>query len=194
VVETPASAPDFVRGDPLLEQAYDFAREGHHGPRREADTSVDHPVAVAELLHSSGFDCEVVAAALLHDVVEDIDTELAELAARFGSAVCGLVQQMTEDQSIDDYQARKAEHRKRIAKRSSVAAIYAADKLANTRAMNEPTEVPQERLEHYQATLEVLCDSHPEVPFLRELREELERIMVTRASTEGANDDVPDGE
>jgi (p)ppGpp synthase/HD superfamily hydrolase len=194
VVETPASAPDFVRGDPLLEQAYDFAREAHHGPRREAGTSVEHPVAVAELLHSSGFDRDIVAAALLHDVVEDTDTQLTELADRFGAAVCGLVQQMTEDQSIDDYQARKAEHRKRIAERGSVAAIYAADKLANTRAIDEATEVPQERLEHYQATLEVLCDSHPKVPFLRELREELERIVVTRASTEGTNDDGPEGE
>jgi hypothetical protein len=46
--------------------------------------------------------------------------------------------------------------------------------------MDEPGEVPADKLEHYQATLEILCDSHPELPFLADLRRELERVRAGR--------------
>jgi (p)ppGpp synthase/HD superfamily hydrolase len=93
-------APEFVRSDPLLRDAFELARAAHHGPRRQGETDVDHPVSVAELLASRGYDREVVAAALLHDVVEDTDTDLPELAQRFGAEICELVREMTEDASI----------------------------------------------------------------------------------------------
>lgn len=75
--------PEFVRGSPLLEGAFGVALAAHHGACREGDTKIDHPLAVAELLHAQGFEEEVVAAALLHDVVEDTSTPLAELAEWF---------------------------------------------------------------------------------------------------------------
>jgi GTP diphosphokinase / guanosine-3',5'-bis(diphosphate) 3'-diphosphatase len=166
--------PSFTRGSPLLRGAWRMAHEWHHGPRRRGDTDIDHPVAVAGLLHEQGFDEGVVAAGLLHDVVEDTTTSADEIAVRYGPEVARLVGEMTEDPAIEPYEERKAEHRDRVSKDRSVAAIYAADKLATTRSLDGPPEPP--RLEHYVATFRVLCETHPDLPFLDELRAELERI------------------
>ena len=171
------SPPDFVTGSALLEGAYALAVSAHHGPRRRGDTEIDHPVAVARLLHENGFPEAVVAAALLHDVIEDTDTELGEIEAEFGAEVAGLVEEMTEDATIAAYRERKAEHRGRVADNSCVAALYAADKLAKVRKLNERGEQADgERLEHYRQTLVDLRAAEPSLPFLSELAEELDRL------------------
>ncbi len=172
------TAADPLRRTPLLAGALDFAADAHHGPRREGDTDVDHPIAVARLLDEAGFDEPVVAAALLHDVVEDTRTDVAEIRARFGEPVAGLVAAMTENEEIDGYAERKAEHRRRIRRAGcGPAAIYAADKLATTRAL-AGTEAPiaPERLEHFRRTLDELRRAQPQLPFLGELRDALDRI------------------
>jgi len=171
------SPPDFVKGSALLEGAYEMAVGAHHGPRSRGGTRIDHPVAVARLLDEGEFPEVVVAAALLHDVIEDTDTELDEIEARFGPEVADLVGEMTEDATIAAYRERKAEHRGRVARNSRVAAIYAADKLAKVRMMNERGEHPDgERLEHYRQTLVELRAAEPSLPFLPELAAELEEI------------------
>jgi GTP pyrophosphokinase len=177
---TPESPPDFVRGKPLLEGAYGLALAAHEGPRSQGDTSIGHPIAVAELLHEAGFGDDVVAAALLHDVIEDTSTNLAEVAERFGPEICALVREMTEDQGIGDYGLRKAEHRRRVARNGRVSAIYAADKLANVRAIDDPEQESEERLDHYRKTLETLSETHPGLPFLGDLREELYDLLAHR--------------
>ena len=74
----------------------------------------------------------MLAAALLHDVVEDSETTLDELRELFGDEVAGLVGALTDDESIDSYRERKAEHRERVAAAPPDAlAIYGADKLTN---------------------------------------------------------------
>jgi (p)ppGpp synthase/HD superfamily hydrolase len=173
--------PRFSSDSPLLEGAWEMARNAHHGPRREGDTDIDHPVAVAELLTEIGCDEQVVAAGLLHDVVEDTAISAAEVELRFGREVARLVTTMTEDDRIEPYEARKAEHRARIVRDRSVAAIYAADKLAGARDMrDDPNSVPDAQLHHYIATLMMLGRTHPDLPFLGELRRELERIRDAR--------------
>jgi (p)ppGpp synthase/HD superfamily hydrolase len=172
------ATPDFIEHSPLLRDAYAMAYAAHHGPHRRGDTDIAHPVAVTEVLFEYGVtDDEVLAAALLHDVVEDTATSPAEIGERFGERVRGLVEVMTENPEIRSYAARKAEHRTRIAKDRSVSAIYAADKLASTRHLRrDPEQLSPERLAHYCATLELLCDAHPELPFLSDLRSELELL------------------
>ena len=152
-----------------------MACEAHHGPRNRGDTDIEHPVAVARILQEHGFDEEVVAAGLLHDVIEDTAIERGEIADRYGPEVARLVEEMTEDETIESYQARKAEHRDRVARDHSVAAIYAADKLATARTASEARD--RAKLDHYVETLRVLCAEQPDVPFLGELREELERLL-----------------
>ena len=173
---------DRLRRTPLLAGALAFAASAHHGPRRDGDTDVDHPIAVARLLDDAGFAEAVVAAALLHDVVEDTRTDVAEIRARFGEPVAALVAAMTENGEIDAYAERKAEHRRRIRRAGAgPAAIYAADKLATTRALaGAEGRVAPERLEHFRRTLEELSRAQPRLPFLGELRDALNRLEPGR--------------
>ena len=173
--------PQFVADSPLLESAFLLARSAHHGPAREGDTDIDHPLAVAEVLQRNGFDEQVVAAALLHDVVEDTSLDLDSIASEFGPEVCVLVAEMTEDPGIESYPERKAEHRARVSRDRRAAAIYAADKLASARAVPGPGDLPEQQLDHYLRTLEMLSERHPDLPFIGELREELRRIAGDRA-------------
>jgi (p)ppGpp synthase/HD superfamily hydrolase len=172
--------PEFVRGSDLLEDAYRFARDAHHGPSRRGETDIDHPVAVAELLAGAGFDETVVASALLHDVVEDTSHRESEITARFPLEVAELVAVMTEDEAIDDYAERKAEHRERVLRAGRVpASIYLADKLARVRryaAAGEPVAAP--RLEHYNRTLEQFGQRDPGLPFVAELHDELPKLRA----------------
>lgn len=159
-----------------------MARSAHHGAPRRSDTDVDHPVAVAELLSEEGFDETVVAAALLHDTIEDTTLSLTEIGDRFGPDLAELVAEMTEDPRIERYPARKAEARSRVMRDRRAAAIYAADKLANTREMLAAhKDVPGEKLDHYIKTLRLLSDGRPDLPFLGELSEELAKLVEREA-------------
>jgi (p)ppGpp synthase/HD superfamily hydrolase len=162
----------------MLESAYAFAASAHAA----AGTDVDHPVAVAGLLAEREYGEEVVAAGFLHDVLEDTEMESWEIGERFGPEVEELVVTLTEDDSIDSYEARKAEHRSRVASDgSTAAAIYAADKLAKTRLRDVNDPIPEPKLSHYRATLFELRDAYPELPFLPELDDALGALDAERA-------------
>ncbi len=129
--------PAFAQRSQLLRDAYSMALEAHHGSRRRGKTDIGHPVAVAEVLFEYGIrDEEVIAAAFLHDVIEDTDIGPEEIGESFGKRVRCLVEEMTEDATIESYSERKAEHRRRISRDDSVSAIYAADKLASSRDLS----------------------------------------------------------
>ncbi len=174
------SAPDFVQGSDLLEGALGFAREAYRNEGRRGQAKLRHSVEVARLLHEAGFDEEVVAAGLLHDVVEATDSELPQVAERFGSRMAALVEAMTEDERIRSYEARKAEHRARVTARGTrPAAIYAADKLAKMPHLRaDPDSASERQLAHYQQTLETLSAAHPDLPFLGDLEQELAALAV----------------
>lgn len=168
--------PDFVRGSDLIENAFLMAQTAHARP--ESETEIEHPVAVARLLSEQEFDETVVAAALLHDTVEDNVLNNEQVEASFGGAVAELVAEMTEDPRIEAYPARKAEARGRVMRDPCAAAIYAADKLANTRELlNADETVRGERLDHYVKTLRLLSDGRPDLPFLAELSDELAKLL-----------------
>jgi (p)ppGpp synthase/HD superfamily hydrolase len=168
--------PDFVAGSDRLELAFSLAHRAHSGP--DSGTEIEHPVAVACLLAEAGFDEDVIAAALLHDVVEDTGDGLSEIRERFGGAVADLVEVMTEDDSIEDYHERKDEHRRRVLDDGPVsAAMYAADKLARVRRYHEAGEpVAPHRLDHYRETLRLYSGARPELPFLEEIAAKLPEL------------------
>ena len=176
------STPDFVRGSVLLEDALRFAREAYRDPGRRGETKLRHSIEVASLLREAGFEEEVVAAGLLHDVVEATDSELAQLAERFGSDVASLVKAMTEDERIKPFEERKAEHRARVtAAGSRPAGIYAADKLAKMPHLRaDPDSASERKLAHFQQTVETLRAGHPDLPFLDDLEQELAALMAQR--------------
>jgi RelA/SpoT family (p)ppGpp synthetase len=73
-------------------EAYDFSAAAHEGQKRQSgEAYITHPVAVASILAQLHLDYQTIAAALLHDVIEDTPTLKAEIAARFGPEVAGLV-------------------------------------------------------------------------------------------------------
>jgi guanosine-3',5'-bis(diphosphate) 3'-pyrophosphohydrolase len=171
--------PDFIDGRAFLIKAYEVAFQAHHGPEREGDTDIDHPTAVARLLDGTGFGEEIVAAAFLHDVVEDTERGLDQIEDDFGPEVRGLVEVMTENDEIADYEDRKAEHRVRVVEAGAgPASIYLADKLARVRAYLASGEpVQPRRLEHYWDTLELFAVRRPELPFLSELAAEMPQLV-----------------
>ncbi|MGH2714127.1 MAG: HD domain-containing protein [Thermoleophilaceae bacterium] len=129
---------DFVERSPLTREALRFANERHAGQTRELDDLpfVTHPVEVACLLHEAGYSDEVVAAGVLHDVLEDTDAEHGELEARFGRRVADLVDAVSDDPSIEDRAERKAALRLQVARAGEcAAALFAADKVSKAREL-----------------------------------------------------------
>jgi guanosine-3',5'-bis(diphosphate) 3'-pyrophosphohydrolase len=133
-----AGAEDLVGDSELVADAYQVAREAHEGQQRKDNGApyLTHPLRVAELVSRAGLGEEVVAAAVLHDVVEDSELSRSDISRRFGARVAEIVSALTEDETIDDYEGRKAEHRDRVeAAGPDAVAIYAADKISNLRDM-----------------------------------------------------------
>lgn len=186
--QRPPAWPSFIAGLPITASALEFAADRHSGQRRESDRAdfMLHPLEVAWLLHTTGEPDELVAAGVLHDVLEDTDTRLDELRERFGEQVADAVARLTEDGGIADAPERKAELRGRIEGTSAaVATIYAADKVAKVRelrikrACNLAAPDSGWRLDHYKASLPVLEQAlSPSHPLVAELRFELETLIA----------------
>jgi (p)ppGpp synthase/HD superfamily hydrolase len=183
---------------PLVRAALEKARAAHEGQIRNGSGGmpyVEHPKAVASMLAEGDHRDEVLAAALLHDVVEDSETTVEELRELFGDEVAGMVGALTDDESIESYRQRKAEHRERVAAAGPEAlAIYGADKLANIRVLRRAYEAEGEAVEDefkvpidlkaeiWEADLELLREKAPELPFLDPLEEELSAFRSLRAA------------
>ncbi len=111
-----------------------------HQARKGSDVPyIIHPVHVAMILMRHNFDEEVIVAAILHDVVEDTDTPLSELAAEFGPEVARLVgavsEQKSEGQKPLPWRVRKEAQLAHLAKADrNTAALKTADALHNLRA------------------------------------------------------------
>ena len=185
----------FIADSELLRSAYAFAEAAHRGQYEQSDGRpyIEHPVAVARLLHETGFDEAVVAAGLLHDTVEDSDAEVADIRRRFGDDVAGLVEVLTEPAGIESYKARKAAHRALIrAAGPRAEAVFAADKISKAsrlRAVIAARGEEQigrrmdpgldEKVEHYEASLALLEDGAASSPLVPRLRGELARLRAS---------------
>jgi (p)ppGpp synthase/HD superfamily hydrolase len=176
---------DFVERSPLTRAALAFAATCHEGQTRDADDVpfVTHPVEVACLLYEAGYSDEVVAAGVLHDVIEDTDAERSDLETRFGAEVAGLVAAVSDDPSIEDAAERKAALRRQVALAGEhAAAVFAADKISKTRELRARTgqgslqRSDEAKLEHYRASLEMLADVIPDHQLLGRLRAELDAV------------------
>ncbi len=82
----------------LVRRADAFAATAHESQKRKytGEPYIVHPRAIADLLAEAGLDDEVIAAGLLHDVVEDCDVTVEELRRRFGDRVARLVLEVTD--------------------------------------------------------------------------------------------------
>jgi guanosine-3',5'-bis(diphosphate) 3'-pyrophosphohydrolase len=122
----------------LLTRALAFAARKHRDQRRkdaEASPYINHPIALAELLvHAGGIDDPVVlAAALLHDTLEDTETTLAELRAAFGAEIAAIVAEVSDDKSLEKQERKRLqiEHAPALSHRARL--VKLADKTCNLR-------------------------------------------------------------
>jgi len=73
-------------------RAYEFSATAHRGQTRmSGDPFISHPLAVAQILADMHMDSQAIAAAILHDVVEDTETPITELDQQFGNEIATLV-------------------------------------------------------------------------------------------------------
>jgi (p)ppGpp synthase/HD superfamily hydrolase len=182
----PQRFPSLVDERPLTRRALEFASVRHRGQRRESDNApfILHPLEVAQLLCGHEYRDEVVAAAVLHDIVEDADVDPVELHALFGPDVARLVDVLTEPSAEGSYRERKARLRAAVAHAGDGEAlvIFAADKVTKARELRVILafggDAPPEKLEHYRACLDLLEARLPGHPLVRQLRLELETLEV----------------
>ena len=92
----------------LIEHAYTVAEKAHAGKERKSgEPYIKHPLSVAFLLTEIGMDTDTIAAGLLHDVVEDTDTDLASLEQTFGPQIASLVDGVTKLEQIEHEQRER---------------------------------------------------------------------------------------
>ena len=184
----------------LIARAHAKAASAHAGQTRNGSGGlpyIQHPRMVAATLVGHDYPEETIAAALLHDVVEDSDTTVEELRDEFGDTVADLVATLSDDESIEDYRERKEKHRARVIEVDGDAfAIYAADKLTNLTTIHasvgregwgpvdEEFKVPLElKLEVWTDDAAMLRREAPDLPLLDRLDQ---AVSLLRADLEAA--------
>jgi (p)ppGpp synthase/HD superfamily hydrolase len=124
-----------------------FAQACHQGQRRKygGGDYINHPIEVAEIVMSVPHTPEMIAAAYLHDVVEDCGVTREEIAKRFGGDVAKLVHWLTDPPYIGNRASRKKRIADRLARAPYAAqTIKLADMISNTPsiAQNDPKFAP----------------------------------------------------
>jgi len=144
----------------LLTRAFHFAERAHAGQqRRSGEDFIHHPFGVAKICAELHLDEQAIAAALLHDVVEDTDADLAQVEAEFGPDIARLVDgvtKLTRVQFQSREQAEAENYRKLIvamARDVRVILIKLADRLHNLRAIEYLGK--QKQVQKARETLEV---------------------------------------
>ncbi len=183
---------------PLVGEAFELAQTAHAGQIRNGSGGrpyIEHPLAVGEQLAAQGCSDTVLAAALLHDVVEESEIEVGQIRERFGDQVADLVAALTDAEEIESYARRKQVHRADVeAAGREALTIYAADKLANIRALRRvyaqqgeavgaelkaPLDV---KCEVWEADVALLREVYADLAFLDELEAELRGLEADRRS------------
>ncbi len=163
--DTEAWLRDICAGRPeaecaLIREAARVASEAHQGQTRASgEPYVRHVYSVAEILADLALDHETIAAALLHDVVEDTNVTLEQLQSLFGDAVARLVDGVTKMALIQQYPEQSTASRREWSNAESlrkmllamvddvrVVLIKLADRLHNMRTLSHLSEERQRRI------------------------------------------------
>jgi len=158
-----------------IARAYDFAARKHAAQRRKginAEPYVNHLTEVADLLAeaTSGADADLVIAGILHDTLEDTDTEREHLVQHFGETVAALVAEVTDNKALPKAERKRLqiEHAAHASDRAKM--IKLADKTSNLRSLasSPPADWAYERI------IEYLDWAHAVVAGCRGINRELE--------------------
>jgi guanosine-3',5'-bis(diphosphate) 3'-pyrophosphohydrolase len=140
----------------LVLKAMAFAARKHRDQRRkdaEASPYINHPIALADVLWHEGDvrDPVVIAAALLHDTIEDTRTIATELRRVFGVKVAGIVVEVTDDKRLSKERRKELqiEHAARLSEAAKL--VKLADKICNLRdiLVSPPKDWSVERKREY---------------------------------------------
>ena len=144
----------------MLVRAYHYAEQAHSGQKRASgEAYFIHPCAVAKILMELGLDCATIAAAFLHDVIEDTPVTEDDIRREFGEEVLRLVSGVTKLDKIvfKSREEEEAENFRKIfvamAKDIRVIIIKLADRLHNMRSLNFLSK--ERQLKMAQETLDI---------------------------------------
>jgi guanosine-3',5'-bis(diphosphate) 3'-pyrophosphohydrolase len=142
-----------------------FAAHKHRDQRRKgADASpyINHPIAVANVLANEAAitDPTVLAAALLHDTIEDTDTTIEELEAAFGPKIAAIVVEVTDDKALDKPVRKQLQIEHAATLSQAAQFVKFADKICNIRDMSRspPVDWSFERQAEYFAWAKQVVD------------------------------------
>ena len=137
----------------LLRRAYEFAAEQHRSQKRESgDPYLSHPLEVAHVLADMKLDVTSLAAALLHDTVEDTQIPISRITEQFGIETARLVEGVTKISRLDLLapEARQAENLRKMllamVNDVRVVVIKLADRLHNMRTLEYLPSEKQQRI------------------------------------------------
>lgn len=126
----------------LVKKAFEFARKAHQGHKRlSGDPYITHPLAIAGILADLEQDPQTIAAALLHDVVEDAEITRQQLSRQFGAEVTRLVEGVTKLSQLNftSREVRQAENFRKMfvamGEDFRIIIIKLADRLHNMRTL-----------------------------------------------------------
>ena len=156
----------------LLFRALAFAAHKHRDQRRkdaEASPYINHPIALAEVLagECGVADIEVLAAALLHDTIEDTATTADELRAEFGGRIAAIVEEVTDDQSLPKAERKRLQIEHAPVLSAGAKLVKLADKICNLRdvADRPPAKWDLQRRQEYfewaKRVIDGLRGAHP---------------------------------
>jgi guanosine-3',5'-bis(diphosphate) 3'-pyrophosphohydrolase len=168
----------------VLRRATGFAAWKHKGQMRKGEGEipyVHHPIEVTAILAEIGgvTDIDMLQAGLLHDTIEDTETHRDELETHFGSRVCAIVLEVTDDKSLGkaDRKAMQVEHAPQLS--TDAQSLKLADKISNVYdvAFCKPVDwAPERQLAYFDWASRVVaglrgCNAALEAAFDRQLAE-----------------------
>ncbi|MBQ5910888.1 MAG: bifunctional (p)ppGpp synthetase/guanosine-3',5'-bis(diphosphate) 3'-pyrophosphohydrolase [Clostridia bacterium] len=164
----------------LIRRAFELCVTGHKGQfRKSKEEYYIHPLSVAKLIVGLGMDSESIAAALLHDVVEDTETKIEEIKAAFGADVALIVDGVTKIGRIQyiSREEQQAESLRKMliamGKDIRVIIIKLADRLHNMRTIESMPE--QKQRDKALETIEIYAPIAHRLG-IRPIKEELEDL------------------
>ena len=158
----------------LILKALEFSARKHKNQRRkdvEASPYINHPISLANILCNEAHvtDVNVICGALLHDTIEDTETEPEELESEFGTEIKDIVMDVTDDKSLLKHERKQAQidHAAHISEQAKL--VKLADKISNLRdvSVNPPPDWSLERRREYfdwaKKVIDQLRGAHPQL-------------------------------
>ena len=144
----------------VIQRAYAYADEKHKNQlRKSGEPYIIHPLAVAEIVAEISLDTDAIAAALLHDCLEDTDASFEEISRLFGETVANLVEGVTKLTRVQysTMEEQQMENLRKMfmamSKDIRVILIKISDRLHNTRTLQYQT--PAKQISKSMETMEV---------------------------------------